>query len=436
MSEEGFGDLTNDYVRALANYTPPGSSTAYLYAGTLNHNVSAPPSLSTDGCEVWRTDGTMVDGKHVWEEVVGPSETQKPAGFNEGCSDVRWMKVINCSGEDLLWVGTSNPFIGCEIWVTNGTDWKRANIPGFDLLSNNSRAVRGVAIFNNTLFVGTLNPNEGAGVWRYNRSLDTVNFATLDTPPNLKKWEQVNLPGFGKPEVNIGVGVLKTFGAAPDYLYAGTWSGTLTQLLDLIIEGNLSDMNGSQVWRTNGTLNGTGPDLIWEQIEDNGFGDNYNGGILSSIVFNGSLYMGTMNFNNGAEIWRTRDGVNWTSVTTIGFKDIAGFKAFGNGYMWCMFNYSDMLFVGTMNPIFGCQVWRSPSGEPGSFEQVNINGMNNERTIPLFNILGFPVTGIDQYGVRSFEGYNGSLYLGTASFGAFLDRYIEEELNCTANFSE
>ena len=439
VSEEGFGDLTNDYVRALANYTPPGSSTAYLYAGTINYNFTPPNgSILTDGCEVWRTNGTEdADGKHVWEQVVGPTGTQLRAGFREGCSEVRWMQVIPSASGNLLWVGTTNPFVGCEIWVTNGTAWKRANLPGFTNNRNNT-AARGVAIFNTTLFVGTLNPNEGAGVWRYNRSLDTVDFATLDTAANRTKWEQVNEPGFGEPEINTGVGVLETFGASPEYLYAGTWNGTLEQLLDAIAAGwDFEALAGSQVWRTNGTVNGAGPQVIWEQVDTGGFGNTYNGGILSSIVFNGSLYMGTMNFENGAEIWRTSNGLAWEQVTGSGFMDsAAGFKAFGNGYMWCMFNYSGMLFIGTLNPILGCQVWRSASGDAGTFEQVNVNGMNEERTIPLANLAGFPVMGIDQYGVRSFAEYEGNLYLGTASFGAFLDMYLKNKMNITSNFSD
>ena len=161
-----------------------------------------------------------------------------------------------------------------------------------------------------------------------------------------------------------------------------------------------------------------------------------NGGILSSAVFNGSLYMGTQNFVNGSQIWRTSDGINWTAVTTMGFKDIAGFKAFGNGYMWCMFNYSDMLFVGTMNPILGCQVWKSSTGDPGTFEQVNVNGMNNERKIPIADLDGFPIAGIDQYGVRSFAEFKGSLYLGTASFGDWIDKIIEQGSEESSNYSE
>ena len=43
VSEEGFGDLTNDYAWSMATYTPPDETTEYLYVGTLNHDLSGSP---------------------------------------------------------------------------------------------------------------------------------------------------------------------------------------------------------------------------------------------------------------------------------------------------------------------------------------------------------------------------------------------------------
>jgi hypothetical protein len=77
--------------------------------------------------------------------------------------------------------------------------------------------------------------------------------------------------------------------------------------------------------------------------------------------------------------------------------------------MWRMHEHNDTLLVGTFNPICGCEIWESSTGDPGDFEQVNRNGMN-----------GNPL----QYGARSFETFNGSLYVGTASFGSFVDGII------------
>jgi len=396
----------------------------------------------TDGCEIWRTNGSMNGSKYDWEQVVGPTGTQDiippigiispaTAGFGTYCIGTRGMIVY----KELLWVGTNNPAAGAQVWVTNGTHWKLANVPGFGNRTNMS--TRGMAVFNDELYVGADNAQNGARVMKYNGS---TNFNDIGNVLNINKWDVVSTPGFGEPETNTGIGELVTFKASEEYLYAGTWNGTGPQLVGAIFNNwSFSSLAGCQVWRTNGTVNASDPPrFIWEQVEDNGFGDPLNGGILSSAVFNGSLYMGTQNFVDQAEIWRTSDGLNWTPVTTTGFLDIPSFdfRGFGNGYMWCMINFSNKLLVGTLNPILGGQVWMSTTGDPGSFEQVNVNGMNGERKIPIADLGGFPITGIDQYGVRSFAAFNGSLHLGTASFGDWIAKVVVQGGGPYLNYSE
>lgn len=460
VSEEGFGDLTNDYVWSMASYTVNG--TEYLYAGTLNTNFSSATddwvnlSNVTDGCEVWRTNGTEgPDGKYLWEQVVGPMGTQfiilppfgtlvpATAGFRSYCIGARGMLVF----EDLLWVGTSNPVTGAQIWVTNGTHWKLASVPGFNDADHTS--VRGLTAFKGQLYVATMNQVDGAAVFRYNGSTD---FNDIGNALNIGRWEQVNEPGFGEPEVNFGIGNLIPFSTSEEYLYAGTWNGTGPLLIEGLMDLDFGFLVGCQVWRTNGTVNASDPPrLIWEKVVDEGFDSPLNGAILSSVVFNDQLYMGTQNFGTGAEIWRTANGTDWECVADLGFFNIVppnfDFRGFGNGYMWCMINFSDQLFVGTLNPILGCQVWMSTTGDWGSFEQVNVNGMNEERKIPI-DLDSLLFMGIDQYGVRTFAEFNGSLHLGTASFGDWIDKIINEALeneaynfskyfeNETSNFSE
>ncbi len=456
VSEEGFGDLTNDYAWSMANYTING--TEYLYVGTLNTNLSSgvfdPANWNnvTDGCEIWRTNGSMNGSNYDWEQVVGPSGTQNiirytitppfttdvsaTAGFGTFCMGARKMLVY----QDLLWVGTMRQ--GCEVWVTNGTHWKLANVPGFSdvlgpVIGYNSTSVRSMAIFNDALYVGVDNAENGAMVFKYNGS---TNFNDIGNALNIGRWERVNEPGFGEPGVNLGVGELIPFSASEEYLYAGTWNFTAQELLQMLLDLNFSMLDGCQVWRTNGTVNGSGPELIWEKVANGGFNSPLNGAVMSSVVFDGSLYMGTMNFGTGAEIWRTANGTDWERVADLGFFNFAppdfDFIGFGNGYVWNMIVFDNKLFVGTLNPILGCQLWMSTTGNEGSFEQVNVNGMNEERTIPI-DIDSLLFMGIDQYGVRTFAEFNGALHLGTASFGDWIDKGIALEAeNFSTSFSK
>ncbi len=228
VSEEGFGDLTNDYAWAMANYTPPGETTEYLYVGTLNSNYSTPPSLTDDGCEVWRTDGTMVDGKYVWEQVVGPHGTQHmispiygnipaKAGFGQGIPGIR-----NMIGHDgLLWAGCLginptplHPPTNCQIWVTNGTHWKRANLPGF---GHDDASIRGMAVFNGALYVGTQKSKDGDGANLYKYTGDSIS-GNINLV-NSTAWTQV----FNKTaDESEAFGTLIVFDGN---LYALGWSG-------------------------------------------------------------------------------------------------------------------------------------------------------------------------------------------------------------------
>jgi hypothetical protein len=184
VNEEGFGDLSNEYAWSMATYTPPGESTEYLYVGTNNFNYSKPLNLTNDGCEAWRTNGTMADGKYVWEQVVGPKGTQfmiRPttggiipatAGFGESEVGIHKMMVY----DGLLWASCFSPlallsapdFTGwATVWVTNGTHWKRANNPGFG--PNRDATIRALEVFNGELYAGTLKSadGDGANIYKY-----------------------------------------------------------------------------------------------------------------------------------------------------------------------------------------------------------------------------------------------------------------------------
>ncbi len=89
-----------------------------------------------------------------------------------------------------------------------------------------------------------------------------------------------------------------------------------------------------------------------------------------------------------------------------------------------MIVYNDMLIAGTFNALSDCEAWMSKTGDPGTFEQININGMDGSMTlIPIIgnmSISGVPVA--DQYGVRSVAIYQGYLVAGTATMADFLDK--------------
>ncbi len=417
VNDEGFDDFTNSFAWSMHEYK------GYLYVGLLNANISDLAKVSTfhdiasifpyiesDGLEIYRSE---TGDYNSWEQVVGKNGTQfiirnnsiepAKAGFSSFNIGANVMEEYS----DLLWVGTANPNNGSEIWVTNGTHWKRANIPGFG--KKHPSSARELTVFKDKIYAGVWDlrntTDAYAEIWRYNGS--TTNFDSVD--PNA--WEQVVDEGFGEPEHNKGIGGFAVFdppddGVDVEYLYAGT--------LALPYE---DDPQGCEVWRSS-----TGDLGAWEEVVGNasgcdigrGFGNRNNNALMSSKVFGDYLYMGTQNWIDGAEIWRTRDGTTWEPVTQNGFCGIKGPITIddkeiniSNVYMWRMHEYNGKLFVGTAQCGLGCQIWMSPSGNPGTFKQVNRNGMDGDML---------------QWGARSFETFKDKLYVGTASYPFPLSR--------------
>jgi dienelactone hydrolase len=202
--------------------------------------------------------------------------------------------------------------------------------------------------------------------------------------------------------------------SAVTYLYAGTWN----------------QREGCELWRTTDPINGEWEPLIHKKgtgTNSSGFGNPNNTAAYSAAVFDGWLYIGTMNWWNGCEIWRTNGNV-WQRV--IGGKASLSGLSYGFGdddkgferdiYAWEMQVYNDsqgeQLYVGTFN-IAGCELWRTRNattwecliGENGVLKR----GFNEQET----------QLSTHNYGIRRMVVFNNSLYLGSASTPSFTLQY-------------
>lgn len=59
----------------------------------------------------------------------------------------------------------------------------------------------------------------------------------------------------------------------------------------------------------------------WTQVNINGFGHPSRNGVLSLEEFNGYLYAGTRDNENGGQIWRSVDGVHWSPASEPGLSE-------------------------------------------------------------------------------------------------------------------
>jgi hypothetical protein len=174
-----------------------------------------------------------------------------------------------------------------------------------------------------------------------------------------------------------------------------------------------SPFRGCEIWRYDG--------IAWEQVVGKnalikgGFNDSKNIAAWCIEEFNDHLYVGTMNWgyvqDGGCQIWRTQDGIHWSKMLDRGFRDFLpeSKQNVHNTYAWSAEVYQDCLYIGTFNTnsVFG-------------FEH---NGCQLWRT-PNGEIWekvecpggdGFGEK--ENYGIRCMVVYNNELYIATATDG-------------------
>jgi hypothetical protein len=361
--------------------------------------------------------------------------------------------IINGNNSDILnhqIPSIYNLHFGELFLISLSYGWKQITDDGFGKSSN--YATRGMAIFNDELYIGTQNnqlydllelddflilmklskfyeliksmdlfdnvirsvmriilhsatfASQGCEIWKYNYSSDSMNQIIGDN--SISGIQS----GFNY-SFNAAASIMKVF---KGYLYVGTWNTPIGSIENL-------DRKGCEIWRTS---NG----ILWEQVvgenslfTKGGFGNPDNVGAWSIEEFNGWLYVGTMNWDftdmGGCEIWRSSDGLIWEQVVKNGFRSFMDENILFepvNTYAWIMKVFKDHLYVGTFNSRTriltdkgtGGQLWRTsdgvewnkvdlPDGSEGGFQD------------------GFGES--ENYGIRKLTIYNEELYIGVAS---------------------
>ena len=199
---------------------------------------------------------------------------------------------------------------------------------------------------------------------------DTSNYRIQKFSSGISNWIQTNINGFGNND-NAGITTLSPFS---DMLYAGTWNW---------------DVGGAEIWRSIDGQN-------WQSVMSGGFGNGTNYGIDHLLPFNGYLYAGAWSDDvNGGEVWRSNDGTTWNQVVNQGFGDTT------NAEVFRLVEYSGNLYASTWSDpaVHGSEVWRSASGDSGSWSKVVSNGFGDS----------------NNGGTVSFADYNGYLYAGTSN---------------------
>jgi len=297
--------------------------------------------------QIWAHD----PADHSWERVYIAPEVLASDGNMVG-RDIgyRSMEVFHgpATSEPALYVSTwapgRAPDGGLILRSTDGRNFEPVTPPG--IIDDSFATTRSLTTFKGRMhFAPTAQRDrKGTGKGDQQNYARPVIFAA-DSPEE-GNWEIVNEPAFGD-ETNRGI---FTLAAANDQLYAGTLN-----------------LDGLQVWVTDGTLKNGGPEYVWRKVCEAGAGRGpLNQAVASMCGFRGALYVGTGIQGGGndrvnkvgpaaAEILRINadDSVD----VIVGDRDDsgreplsglpAGFGQFFNGYMWSMAEYDGWLYCGT-----------------------------------------------------------------------------------------
>ena len=304
----GVSNVTqNDHIDSLVEFN------GYLYASTANGGSNYL------GTRVFRS---LTGDFGSWEDAVqnyGP-------GFNN---------IFNMNFKDMQvfdgWLcgGTQNWVVGTQVWCTaDGTTWAQKNSSGFGDTGYNDLTpeVWSGAVFNGALYFGVQNTggdrgDRGTDLGKLYRATD------LDGTPS---WTDVYAGASGSYRVDIlgdlngylyiavrgeaGIEVLRSQTGDP-----GTWtqvnlpgmngdSGNSSVIVDGSITNNnglvlgVSNANsGVQMWKTTGTLQGSGPLVDWERVGEPGLGDKKN--VMTQLIsFNEEVYAWTTNYVTGQQV--------------------------------------------------------------------------------------------------------------------------------------
>lgn len=365
-SQRDVGDPRNDSIPSMA------VAQGYLWAGTSNWR---------SGCEVWKYTGS------VWTQAIGQGAYKTPTGPGFGYAENGTASAMTVSTAGYVYVGTWRRR-GGEVWRLGGSQPELINYPGFMRSKNDCIAV--LAFYDSSLYAVTEGLGHGCWIWKFlgprpedwklvndNGGGERGNVkaraaAVFGSPACLylffdnanegckvmrydgEKWERTSAGGFGDPFVREA-GALQVFGGR---LYAAA-----------------GGESGGQIYATSG---GKKAPHDWTLQNETGFTANANETASCSAFFEGSLYIGTENWE-GCEIWR-RQGSKWARMAEKGFGDKNNYKATS------MAADAGALYVGTANDETGCEVWKF---DGTSWTQINRNGFKDRRTSKAASMIMF-----------------------------------------------
>lgn len=333
-------------VACLAGPHPPALGAANEHGWTLSSgsgfaqgrsNTQATKFATYLGKTYCSTVNWNGDGAQLWETANGP--WTKVPGTPWSGKDTAIYSMVEFKGR--LYIGTLNIEEGCGLWSFDGSAWADAlgtgGAGGRGFNNRNNLAVTAMGVFGESLFVGTTNikldeagiQSEGASVYRLNGTTGAWSLSA-------------SAGGTFGDFFNIGISSFAQFNGR---LYASTIRARIgfvqigTGRFQLWLEGA-----GFQLWSTDITG-------AWRKEQGNGIIDPRDLCAVSMIEHLGQLHVGTLNGkisidytgtlgapeydSNGLGIYTVNGDGAWDVLVKGGFDDagdagVASMEALGS----------------------------------------------------------------------------------------------------------
>ncbi len=267
IEKGGFGDKNSD------------SAVGFVFADRLIIGVAN----SDSGAQIWVSE----DGQTFREVVSGGMGDKGNTGIIAMILQGERMSILN--GQ--LYVGTSNPGSGGEIWRTgDGLKWERVADEG--LGRSASISLTPFIVYQGQLYVtgvtgGSLDKLKGMDIFR-----------TSDGTT----WEKVVSDGFSVGKERNVHGSLVDF-QGKLYLDMNTMDPRL------LIPGNPSERMAPRGFQLYVSADGAN----WTQVGKDGFGQSTS--LYADVnVIGDTVYLSSFDYHKGGQVWRSVNGQDWEVI--------------------------------------------------------------------------------------------------------------------------